>query len=226
VGSFPIKEFSWLRPSRAELRDPTVADVVRAAHERGPNPFVVYDPVRRFAAVVLPDAALEAVEQRHFSPSESAHDCGLMAILSDGQVRVDAESPAVDVVRTAIATETSVVIAVGQNEEPVGVFVPSNAAARLHETLRNNGYDPSTWFSPAWQDEDPTRAPDDGLVSAIDAISRGELGRYETTFHSENLNYRSPVMGVCPDHGRSHYTYLPCPQHGSMQGMARRFELR
>jgi len=214
----PIIAYCWL-DVRPFVGAPILnGDLLSEAQQAGDNPFLIHDDHFQRSAVVVPDAVRWAIENRFLPLDAAAGDTGLLDTLSEGQVVVERDAPASDVVRQAVASGISVVIAVDSMRQPEGVFVPSSVQARLLETLANRS-DYSIYpgiqgalarLGSRERAGDPAAPAGEELIQAIDALDEAL-----DEFHSENLNSRNPAVGLCNDHGLRHVTALPCATHGA-----------
>jgi hypothetical protein len=95
--------------------------------------FVVYDKDHRAAAVVIPEAVAWWVERLGVGVEESVADTGLLQALRQGQLSVHQDQPAGRAAQLAERLKAGVVLAVGKQGKPAGLFIPEFVVEVLRE---------------------------------------------------------------------------------------------
>jgi hypothetical protein len=203
-----VYDLSWQNFKAVEVLGASVGDLVQLAHN-GEQAFVFYDRQARLPALVQPGQVFQIVDEFGLRQAESILETGLLDLLRRGQMMVHTSQPAARAAGMAERYGIPVVIAVGLDNYPQGLFVPSVVVERIPQ-----GYLFQQQTSPELRDEFIRLSRAGRFGAAINA-----LGKEHEEFHAEPVNIVAADPYYCQGGGGHWASSCPCgdPNHDTKQ---------
>jgi hypothetical protein len=203
---FPIFDFCQQKFNLVQSKNVTIGNLQEIAGQHGDDVFVLFDPVYRESACVIPEAVEWAVHKFQLAPNEIAAKTGIFKILRRNQAVVHRDQPAVRIAELASSEDVDAIVAVSDVAKPVGIFLPGIVAERLTKTRFVTDK-----LSSALQTQVRSLRGVGNLSQAIGALETQGL-----SFHSEKLNIYGGEPYVCDGGGAAgpHFrNSCPCRYH-------------
>lgn len=203
----PILDFSLHQFKTISMEEAILSDLLEAGKQQS-DLFVLRIVPKKFLALVIPEFLKELVEpliqQDEAQRDATAAKIGLLDLLRQGQMVVDKSQPAHQVAELAARYEVETVIVVNDDDDPVGLFIPSVVIRRLIDSQPFNN------ASEELRGKLRKRVAEFDLGGAIADLD-GEFQRV----HSESLNLNASDPYVCSSTaGRHLVRKCPCKKHG------------
>lgn len=194
-----VYDLSWQDFKAVEIMGASVGELAQLAR-KGEEAFILYDQQARLPALVHPGQVLQILAESRLRENESILESGLLDLLRRGQMMVHTDQPAGRVAEMAERYGMTVVVAVGLDNHPQGLFIPSVVVERIPQ-----GYLFQQRTSPELRDEFMRLSRAGRFAAAIDALSKEH-----DEYHAEPVNFNSPDPYYCQGGGGHWASSCPC----------------